>query len=104
MRLRYTPEARTDLAEIRSYIREVLKNPIAANRIAAGILESCSRLKEQPQMGAALSEKTGRETELRYLICGKHLAFYRIEEDTISVIRILDGRTQYMRVLFQQED
>lgn len=101
MKLRYTPAARTDLREIREYISEMLKSPIAADRIITGILESCSHLKEQPKMGAELSEKIGRETDLRYLICGKHIAFYRIEKDIVSVVRILDGRTNYMRVLFQ---
>lgn len=104
MKLRYTPAARSDLREIREYIGGMLNNPIAANRITAGILENCSHLKEQPRMGAELSEKTGRETDLRYLICGKHIAFYRIEKDTVSVIRILDGRTNYLRVLFQLQD
>lgn len=101
MKLRYTPAARTDLREKREYISEMLKSPIAADRIITGILEDCSHLKEQPKMGAELSEKIGRETDLRYLICGKHIAFYRIEKDIVSVVRILDGRTNYMRVLFQ---
>lgn len=43
MKLRYTPEARADVREMLEYIRETLKNPLAANRIAARLLESCSR-------------------------------------------------------------
>ena len=42
MKLRYTPAARTDLREIREYISEMLKSPIAADRIITGILEDCS--------------------------------------------------------------
>lgn len=103
MKLRYTPEARADVREMLEYIRETLKNPLAANRIAARLLESCSRLKDQPLMGATLAEKVGRETDLRYLISGKqHIVFYRVEDDAVSVIRILDGRTNYMRVLFHE--
>ena len=29
MKLRYTPEARADIREMREYIRETLKNPLA---------------------------------------------------------------------------
>ena len=52
-------------------------------------------------MGAALAEKVGRETDLRYLISGKYIVFYRVGRESISIIRILDGRINYMRVLFQ---
>ena len=89
---------------MQDYIRETLKNPLAANRIAARILESCSRLKDLPQMGATLAEKVGRETDLRYLISGKYIVFYRVEDDAVSVIRSLDGRTNYMRALFHEQD
>ena len=104
MRLRYTPAARADLRAMRDYITHTLKNPSAAQRLTAKIVESCARLKDQPRMGAALSEKAGRDTDLRYLICGDQIAFYRVEEgkQTVSIIRILDGRTDYMRVIFQR--
>ena len=104
MKLRYTPEARSDLREMYEYISGTLKNPIAANRSSASVLENCSHLKDYPRMGAELSEKVGRETDLRYLVCGNYIVFYRVEQEVISVIRILDGRTNYMRVLFQQKD
>ena len=51
-------------------------------------------------LGMRLSAKTGRETDLRYIICEKYLVFYRVDETTISVIRILDGRMDYLRILF----
>ena len=104
MKLRYTPEARADIREMREYIRETLKNPLAANRSITKILESCSRLKKQPRMGIALAEKVERETDLRYLISGKHIIFYQVGENAVSVIRILYGRTNYMRILFQGLD
>ena len=55
-------------------------------------------------MGIALAEKVERETDLRYLISGKHIIFYQVGENAVSVIRILDGRTNYMRILFQGLD
>ena len=58
MRLRYTPAARADLRAMRDYIIHTLKNPSAAQRLTAKIVESCARLKDQPRLGAALSEKT----------------------------------------------
>ena len=87
MILRYTPRARTDLREVQEYISTTLKNPAAADRIVAKILESCSLLKGQPYMGAALAEKVGRETDLRYLISGKYIVFYRVGQE-LSLIHI----------------
>ena len=102
MRLRYTPEAIADLRAIKSYIAKNLRNPKAAARITGGILDSCARLKELPQLGMSLSAKLGMETELRYLLWENYLAFYRVEDDQIQVIRILDGRSDYLRVLFRE--
>lgn len=103
MRLRYTPEAREDLRRTEQYIAENLCNADAAKHVIANILKACSRLKEQPDMGIRLGQKIGRNTKVRYIICGKHLAFYLIEDQVISVIRILDSRTNYMQIIFNEK-
>lgn len=99
MKLRYTPQARIDLQELRQYISVDLCNPSAANHVIANILQSCSNLKNQPLMGIYLKDKIERDTDLQYIISGKHLVFYRIENEYISIIRILDSRTNYLKVL-----
>lgn len=103
MKLRYSPEARNDISSLHSYIAKDLKNPIAAKNVVSRLLNSCSMLKDHPYIGADLSAMTGRDTDLRYIISGNHFVFYRVEETYISVTRILDGRTNYMQVLFRHE-
>lgn len=100
MRIRYTPQAQTDLREVRDYISNVLKNPVAAKNVTGRIIRSCHKLSDQPNMGASLQGKTGRNTDCRYLICENHIAFYEVQLDCVCIIRILDGRTDYMRALF----
>lgn len=51
MILRYTPEAIRDLQALRGYIGKTLGNPKAADRIAKQILDTCSQLKQYPQLG-----------------------------------------------------
>lgn len=51
-------------------------------------------------MGLSLAKKTGQKTDLQYIISGKYLIFYRQEECFLSIIRIIDGRTDYLRELF----
>lgn len=104
MTVRYTPEAIRDLQEMRQYISKTLCNPKAATRISKMILDTCSRLKQHPQMGAPIESKIGRPTNLRYLICEKRIAFYRIDGETISVARIIDGRQDYLHILFHEDN
>ena len=99
MKLRYTPEAHRDLQNIKQYIAVELCNSSAAISVSHQIIFACQRLKEHPYMGIKLSDKTGRETDLRYIIIGNYLAFYRIDGNYISIVRILDSRTNYMYTL-----
>ena len=99
MTIRYTPEAIEDLKELRRYISQVLGNPQAAAKIARGILDACAQLKDHPHLGPSLEVKLGQRTDLRYLICGKRIAIYPIDEDVVSVARILDCRQDYLRIL-----
>lgn len=106
MKLRYTPEAISDLQEIKRYIKNTLHNPTAALRISKAISAACSSLKSFPKMGMSIESKTGFETDLRMLTCENWAAVYRIEDESsmISVARIMDARQDYMRILFSEVD
>ena len=82
------------------YITDVLYNPSAANRITKSILKACSSLKQQPMMGISVKEKTGYNTDLRYLVREKHLIFYKTEDEDIFVARIINVLMDYINVLF----
>ena len=102
MKIIYSPQARDDLREIKSYVSDVLKNPIAAKNVTEKIIKSIHRLCEQPNLGFSLSEKTGRDTEYLCLLSDNHGIFYLKKENTIQIIRILDLRTDYMRIVFDE--
>lgn len=102
MKLEYTPEAIKDLREIKDYIGANLRNPKAAEHIVRDILNTCASLKRFPEMGASVEAKTGFETPLRMLTCKNQIAFYLVDadNDSVSIARIIDGRQDYMRLLF----
>lgn len=100
MKLQYTPEVIDDLREITAYIKNTLKNPGAAKRIGRTVLDSCSILKSQSKAGYSVKAKVGLDTDLHVLICKKYLVFYRMEKQTVSIARILDGRQDYLQPLF----
>lgn len=104
MTLRYTPEAIRDLQETKRYISKVLGNPKAAARITKKIMDTCSHLKQHPQLGASIEVKTSQPSDIRYLVCENHIAFYRVDGNIISVARILDGRQDYLHILFGTDE
>lgn len=104
MTLRYTPEAIQDLQETKRYISKVLGNPKAAARITRNIMDTCSHLKQHPQMGASIEVKTGQPSDVHYLVCESHIAFYRIDGNIVSIARILDGRQDYLHILFGTDE
>lgn len=104
MILRYTPEALRDLQETKRYISKVLGNPKAAARITRKIMDTCAHLKQHPQLGASIEVKTGKSSDIRYLLCENYIAFYRIDGNIISIARILDGRQDYLHILFGTDE
>ena len=100
IKIRFSPEALTDLAEIKTYIHEELGNEPAANRILAGILTKIKTLSLFPESGVPLASVVDLSTNYRYLVCGSYLVFYRYECDAVSVSRVLYGRRNFMQILF----
>ena len=99
-RLRLTPSARDDLREIKTYIARELQNPSAAINTVASITKALRLLIDFPAMGAPLSSIVDIETDYRFLVSGNYTAFYRCDDDTVYVIRILYGRRDFMKILF----
>lgn len=101
MRLKYRPAAISDIQRAADYIATVLKNRSAAQKLKTRILQGASLLKENPQMGTPLSSKyDGLDTSIRFIVISKQLVFYEICDDVVEVIRVLDGRTDYLVQLF----
>lgn len=98
--MRYSPEAVNDLEEIWSYISAELHNPNAAKRTVEHIFAALEKLQDYSEMGAPLSSIIGIDSDYRFVVCGSYLAFYRVENTEINVVRVLYARRDYARVLF----
>ena len=99
-KLRYSAQARKDLDEIWDYIVADLGNPIAAEKTVNRIMDDIDRLADFTEMGTMLRNVTHMVTDYRYIVSGNYMAFYRIYDNTVYIVRILYGRRDYMRVLF----
>lgn len=101
MKITYKSAALRDIQQKRDYIGTTLNNKPAAQKLTKSILRAVSLLADNPEMGVPLSGKFDVDSDLRFLIVSKQLIFYRVEDETrISVVRILDGRQDYMSILF----
>ena len=99
--IEYKSAALRDLTQKKEYLETVLKNRQAAQKLASTVLQAVSLLGSNPYMGAELKSKYDVDTDLRFFIVAKQLVFYRVvDKSLISVIRILDGRQDYMALLF----
>ena len=100
MELYYTPRARNDLLQIKESIIEKFDDENLAKKILRKMTETVRQLITFPYLGQELSGITGIYTDYRCLFCEKNYVFYRIEADRVCVIRVLNERQDYMRILF----
>ena len=100
MKIRVTPTALNDLKEIKAYIENDLSNPIAANNVIKRIIEDYSSLEISLHMGPSLSTKVPFDTDYRFIVSGNYLVFYKADDEFVSIYRILYGRRDYLKIIF----
>ena len=98
--IRFSPEAIADLQQTKAYITEELCNEQAAISTIAKITKRIRQFSSFPESGATLSSIVEFETDYRFLVCGNYTAFYRIENQTVNIVRVLYGRRNFMQILF----
>ncbi|MBQ7793735.1 MAG: type II toxin-antitoxin system RelE/ParE family toxin [Clostridia bacterium] len=99
-KIRLSPMALNDLKEIKSYIENDLSNPIAAKNVIKRIIDDYNKLEISPYMGTPLSAKVPFETDYRFMVSGNYIIFYKADEEFVSIYRILYGRRDYIRIIF----
>lgn len=90
--------AQRELEEI-ALVHMELVGVESARKITDRIYGALDHLKSHPKMGVACIDKMLRSEGYRMLICGHYLCIYRLLGETIFVYHIVDGRTNYPRLL-----
>ncbi len=99
--LLFSEAAQSDLAEIKRYIAEELENPTAALSVIRKILNDVRGLESYSMLGAPLSSIIKIPSDYRFLVSGNYMTFYRVQGSDVFVDRILYGRRDYLRILFE---
>ncbi|MDR0884328.1 MAG: type II toxin-antitoxin system RelE/ParE family toxin [Oscillospiraceae bacterium] len=93
--------AKSDLREIYRYIKEVLQNPIAAQRRLTLIESAIHSLQENPAQHPYVYDPYLASKEIRSIIVKKHIVFFKVSESDhrVFVMRILYARRDWMQLL-----
>lgn len=94
-RLRLTPKARSDLRQIWTYIAQ--DNLQGAERVLERINEVFQLLVEQPEAGRRRDELGDG---LRSFATRTHVIFYEAQENSVDVVRVLDGHRDISESMF----
>ena len=100
MKLKINAVAANEINRITSYISDTLHNPRAAERIKQKIFQKAFLLKRMPEIGKRFDDIKGEKYEhIRYIIVENYLVVYHLTDGTVTVIHIIDGRTDYMKYI-----
>lgn len=100
IKIKYSPLAQDDLLEIKEYITVNLASPQAAKNTISKIAKRIRSLELSPEIGKPLSAICRVASDYRVLVCGGYLVFYRYENESVFIIRVLHGSSNYLTVLF----
>jgi len=90
--------AQRELEEI-AFLHRELVGPRSARRITNRIFDALERLRTSPNIGVDCAKKPLKLPGYRMLVCGNHLCFYRLIDETVFVYHIVDGRADYPRLM-----
>ena len=95
--LRLSREAERDLEKIGEWIAE--QNPVRARSFVREIRADCEGLKSMPDRFS----KVRPESDLRRMVHGNYLIFFRFSGNVVDIARILHGAMDYERILFPED-
>lgn len=99
-RIEYSQAAIRDLDRVWNEVYEASKEADIATRYVDGLMDCVAEKRAFPKSGAPLYYEN-RFTGYYYVVFKAYMAFYRIVEERILVDRVVFGRSDYMRIIFQ---
>ncbi|MCD8131270.1 MAG: type II toxin-antitoxin system RelE/ParE family toxin [Lachnospiraceae bacterium] len=98
-KLDMSPEALMDLQSRKAWLAGEFGEKISES-IIGQIMDSIGNLLIFPDSGVSLYARYGIECDYFYIVSKKNYIFFRQEEESIKIIRVLDERQDFMDTLF----
>lgn len=99
VKIQFSPLAKDDLVKIKAYLAEAFDDEIASEKIKQ-LLDSIRKFEMFPLLGRPLMNVIDIPTDYMFFVVEKNYVFYRLEQKTVKIIRIIDTRQNYIDVLF----
>lgn len=100
--LQFSPLAIEDLIKIKAYLEEEFDSEIASEKVKR-LLQSIKKFESFPLMGRPLMNIIDIPTDYLYFVTERNYVFYRLEQQTVKIIRIIDTRQNYISILFGEK-
>ncbi|SCX93289.1 type II toxin-antitoxin system RelE/ParE family toxin [Alkaliphilus peptidifermentans] len=96
----YSPKALEDLQSIKAYVIENF-GVDTAHKALGKITASVRRLEEYPLLGMSLGKMIDVSTDYMHIFIEMYYVFYRIEGNIVKIVRVLNERQDFMKILFE---
>lgn len=97
--LKIFPLAQTDMEQIFNYIAVELCNPTAALGQINDFEKAFENICAFPESHPYINNEYVKDKSLRKLVVNNYIAFYRIRDKEIQVVRVLYGMRNYKTLL-----
>ena len=97
--LKIFPLAQADMESIFAYISEELQNPLAAVNQIDDFEKAFATVCAFPESCPFVENEYVKDKTLRKLIVNNYIAFFRIKDQEVQVIRVLYGMRNYQGLL-----
>ena len=98
-RVEILPSAWEDLKKIEDYYT-IQFDAETAVKVSDHILDVIERLEDFPDSGSLTPDDWLNEQGYRMVICKKHIAIYRMIQDTVFVYHIADTQTECTKLFY----
>jgi toxin ParE1/3/4 len=98
-KVEYSPKALEDLKHLNDYIISNWGEDVAKN-VLRKMMSNVRRLELYPLSGVELGKLIDVQSDYRYIFVEKNYVFYRLEDEKVQVVRVLNEHQEYMIQLF----
>ena len=95
----YSKEAKQDLIEIKSYIKDTLKQPTVAKTLISRIRKKIDMLEDNPKIYAIVDLDKIKKFQIRKFAIDNYIVFYIVKGNKIQIVRILYGRKNWNNLI-----
>lgn len=96
--IEYSKEAKQDLIGIKKYIKYNLQEPGIAQKVITKIRNEIDKLKNNSEIYAIIDDSFIRKFEIRKIIVGNYIIFYKINNN-VEIVRIMYARRNWIDML-----